>query len=256
MTENRQPKKSRRRRGVLAGAAVFVVVAVAATMAITWWIPTYRINAARASWQPPPDAVLSSSMREKPVPGWRTNPASLGLPRADDSRIAVSDDPFGPRPFVGAIGTSAYFLAHSETPSTVQWWLVGLDVSKGRALFGAVPFSADERPPQCFLNGPADILCLDRSSTPSAWVIDGRSGAVRYSGPTDLRALDGGRSVHQVGIYAVAVNADEGVFGIGSQAETTWFVPGDGLMRGVDPARSGAPPQTLTAQLEANPRTY
>ncbi|WP_163888247.1 hypothetical protein [Mycolicibacterium hippocampi] len=229
---------------------------MAATMAITWWIPNYRVDAARASWQPPPDALLSSSMRERPVPGWRTNPASLGLPLADDSRIAVSDDPFGPRPFVGSIGTRAYFLAHSESRNALQWWVVGLDVSNGRALFDAVPFSADGRPPQCFLNGPADILCLDRSSTPSAWVIDGRSGAVRYSGPTDLRALDGGQSVQQVGIYAVAVNSDEGVFGIGSHAERTWFVPGNGRLNIEPQTRPGASSQTLTAQLEASPRTY
>ena len=195
-------------------------------------------------------------MREQPVPGWRTSPVNLGLPDADDSRIAVSGDPFGPRPFVGSIGSRAYFLAHSASGDRMRWWLVGLDASSGGALFDAVPFSEDERPPQCFLNGPTDVLCLGRSPVPSAAVIDAQSGVMKYRGPTDLRALDGGQSVKQVGIYAVAIEQDQGVFGISPRAETTWFVPGDGSLRGGDRTLSAQSSQTLTSQLEANPRTY
>ncbi|WP_425004494.1 hypothetical protein [Mycolicibacterium sp. S3B2] len=227
-----------------------------ATMAITWWVPAYRLNTARASWQPPPEAAISSPMREQPVPGWRTDPVKLGLLGAGDSRIAVSGDPFGPRPFVGSIENRAYFLAHSTSGDQVQWWLVGLDASTGGALFDAVPFSEDERPPQCFLNGPTDVLCLGRSPVPSAAVIDAQSGVMKYRGPTDLRALDGGQSVKQVGIYAVAIDQDQGVFGIGPRAETTWFVPGNGSIRVSQAMRSRDSWQTLTAQLEANPRTY
>ncbi|MDZ5085256.1 MULTISPECIES: hypothetical protein [Mycobacteriaceae] len=180
----------------------------------------------------------------------------LGLPGAGDSRIAVSGDPFGPRPFGGSVENRAYFLAHSTSGDQVQWWLVGLDASTGGALFDAVPFSEDERPPQCFLNGPTDVLCLGRSPVPSAAVIDAQSGVMKYRGPTDLRALDGGQSVKQVGIYAVAIDQDQGVFGIGPRAETTWFVPGNGSIRVSQAMRSRDSWQTLTAQLEANPRTY
>ena len=253
MTEGPLPVRSRRRRRILSGVVVAVVAAVVAAMAITWWVPAYRLSAARASWQPPPDAAISSPVRKQPVTGWRTDPVKLGLPSAGDSRIAVSGDPFGPRPFVGSIESRAYFLAHSASGDRAQWWLVGLDASTGGALFDAVLFSEDERPPQCFLNGPNDILCLGRSSVPSAAVIDGQTGVVKYRGSTDLRALDGGQSVKQVGIYAVAVSSGEGVFGIGAQAQRTWFVPGNGS---IAVARPGAASQTLTAQLEADPSTY
>ena len=40
------------------------------------------------------------------------------------------------------------------------------------------------------------------------------------------------------------------------RAETTWLVPGNGSLRGGDPRPSAQSVHTLTAQLEANPRTY
>ena len=232
------------------------VVAVTGTLAVTWWLPAYRLNAARAAWQPPPQAILSSSMREQPVPGWRISPADLGLPRTTDSRIAVGNRRIDPNPFIGSIEERAYFLADSGAGDERHWWLTGVDVRSGQPLFGAVSLGAGRQVPECFLNGPTHILCLNGGIADRAWVIDGRSGSVDYSGPTDLQSNFGVLSVHQVGIYAVATEQDEGAYGIGSQAETTWFVPGNGSMRGVDSERSGAPPQTLTAQLEANPRTY
>jgi hypothetical protein len=54
--------------------------------------------------------------------------------------------------------------------------------------------------------------------------------------------------VHQVGDYAIAETRDEGVYGIGPTAETTWFVPGDGI---VDQNYSGTrdvAPTTLATQ--------
>jgi hypothetical protein len=244
-----------RRRGLLIGAAVLLVVAVTAVLALTWWLPNLRLNAARASWQPPPDAVFSSPMREQPIPGWRMTVTDLGLPPTGDSGFAVSNDPRGPRPFIGSIGTNAYFLASSGAPEEPQWWLVGVDVLDDRPLFNAVPLSVSARHPECFLNGPNDILCLDGLPSVLARVIDGRSGVVAYLGPTDLRLGFGKLAVKQVGIYAVATTQDQGVFGIGPQAETTWFVPGDGGLA-IEPAmRPGATSRTLTAQHDANPRT-
>ncbi|KMO82893.1 hypothetical protein MCHLDSM_00775 [Mycolicibacterium chlorophenolicum] len=248
------PQSLNRRRVVLLGAAVLLVVVITVA-AFHWWLPALRLSAARGSWQPPPDATLSSSMREQPVPGWRTTVADLGLPPTSDSRIAVSNDPSGPRPFIGSIGTSAYFLASSGAAEEPQWWLAGMDVRDGRPLFNAVPLRVSMRDPECFLNGPNDILCLDGLPSVTARVIDGKSGAVKYVGPTDLRLGFGKLDVEQVGIYAVATTQDQGVYGIGQRAETTWFVPGDGGLRIVPPGRPDAESQTLTAQHEANPRT-
>lgn len=190
------------------------------------------------------------------MPGWRTTVGDLGLPAIGDSRIAVSNDPRGPRPFIGSIDNRAYFLASSGAPDAPQWWLAGIDVQDGRRLFDAVPLSSAARYPQCFLHGPNDILCLDGLPSVTARVIDGRSGAVTYVGPTDLRLGFGKLAVEQVGMYAVATTQDQGVFGIGPRAETTWFVPGDGLLEMEPVERPAARSQTLTAQRDADPRKF
>ena len=255
-TESPTPAKRNPRRRWLIGVCVTVVVAVLTTLAVAWWIPAYRLEAAREAWQPPPDALLSESMSEQPIPGWRVTIADLGLPRTVDSRIAVGNLPTDPRPLVGSIDGRAYFLADSGAEGARQWWLTGVDVRSGRTLFDAVPLGSNRQTPDCFLNGPTHILCLDGAVTTAAWVIDGRSGSVDYNGPTDLQEKLGTLTVHQVGIYAVATNQNEGVYGIGSRAETTWFVPGDGSVRTVDSSRPAVSAQTLTGQLEANPRTY
>ncbi|MGB2919479.1 MAG: hypothetical protein WBC15_04510 [Mycobacterium sp.] len=233
-----------------------LAVVVTATLAITWWLPAYRLSSARASWQPPPDAMLASSMREQPAPGWRTNVAELGMPRNVGSQLAVSSDERNLQPFIGNIGANAYFLASTEEADGSQWWLVGIDVHSGRPLFGAVPLGSGKQVPDCFLNGPTQILCLDGVPSKVAWVIDGRSGEVGYSGPTDLQRNFGTLTVRQVGIYAVATNQNEGAFGIGSQAETTWFVPGDGRLQIEPPTRPSASSQTLTAQDDVDPMSW
>lgn len=247
---------SRRRGFLVIGVAIVVIVVAAAVLFVTRWLPDLRLSAARASWEPPPQAMLSSSMREQPVPGWRAAVSDLGLPTTGDSRIAVSNDARGPRPFIGSIDSRAYFLASSGAPDTPQWWLTGIDVQNGRRLFDAVPLSVAARYPQCFLHGPNDILCLDGLPSVTARVIDGRSGAVKYVGPTDLRLGFGKLAVEQVGMYAVATTQDQGVFGIGPRAETTWFVPGDGLLEMEPVERPAARSQTLTAQRDANPRKF
>ncbi|MHA0285621.1 hypothetical protein ACXYX3_04110 [Mycobacterium sp. C3-094] len=233
-----------------------MIVVVAAVLFVTRWLPDLRLSAARASWEPPPQAMLSSSMREQPVPGWRAAVSDLGLPTTGDSRIAVSNDARGPRPFIGSMDSRAYFLASSGAPDAPQWWLAGIDVQDGRRLFDAVPLSSAARYPQCFLHGPNDILCLDGLPSVTARVIDGRSGAVKYVGPSDLRLGSGKLAVKQVGMYAVATTQDQGVFGIGPRAETTWFVPGDGLLEMEPVERPAARSQTLTAQRDANPRKF
>lgn len=253
MTTDGQRSNGRsRRRGFFVGAVILLVIAVLAILVFTWWLPAYRLDSARASWQPPPQAVLTESMREQPVPGWRVGLSELGLPAAD-GQFAVSNGERRLRPFVGNVGPNAYFVARSGAPNNSQWWLAGVDTRDGRSLFAAVPLGDSRSQPDCLLNGPGEVLCVSRfSPSVSAWVVDVRSGALKYSGPSDL----GEFQVDQVGMYAVARKQNEGVYGIGSRAETTWFVPGDGSVRKVDASRPAVSAQTLTGQLEANPRTY
>jgi len=175
-------------------------------------------------------------MRDKPVPGWRISSTDLGLPQtrdgAEPSRIAESNDPSGPRPFIGRVGDKAFFLARSGSEPSPQWWLTGVDVKSGQAAFPAVPLLTDVNFPRCFINGPTDVLCLSYELAATAWVIDAQSGKILYTGPTDLRALPGPLVVEQIANYAVASAEPQGVYGIGHRAETTWFVPGDGTVVG------------------------
>jgi hypothetical protein len=215
--------------------ALSVVLASVAAVAFVWWHRDGRFEAARRSWQPASDR-LSSLMRDQPVAGWRASATDLGLPAPVDggqpSRLAVSNETFGPRPFIGSVGDNAYFLATSDATQTPQWWLVGIDAKDGKRLFPAVPLSTGTRFPQCFVNGPTDVLCLSTELTSAtAWVVDAKSGAMIYNGPTDLRVVPAPLVVEQVGYYAVAKAARQGVYGIGHHAETTWFVPGDGTIQ-------------------------
>jgi len=211
---------------IVASLVVVAVVVVAATLLIVWWTranPTHS----RPVWQPPAQTFLASSMRAQPVPGWRSGFAELGLP--GQSRIATQSDPFSSRPFVGNLGDRAYFVAGSPGAPDTQWWLVGIGMRDGRHLFAPVPLSSEARAPACFVNGPNAVLCLRHDvHDVTAWVIDAATGRVSYAGPTDLRVDPATLTVHQVGIYAVAETEQQGVYGVGPHAETTWFVPGRG----------------------------
>lgn len=247
-----------RRRWLIAVAILSVIVAVA--VALVWWVQDDGSASARRTWQPPPSAVLSSPMRAQPIAGWRTTVTDLGLPGAPPgvelSRIAASNDPHDPRPLIGNLDDEAYFLASSPATPGPQWWVVGIDIHNGQRLFAPVRLGATARPPQCFLNGPANVLCLNDDSSHTAFVVDLRSGTVSHTGPTDLRLGYATLAVKQVGIYAVAETQNQGVYGIGVRAQTTWFVPGNGHVQS-GPARRFEPvPQTLGTQLSADPRAY
>lgn len=233
MASGTQPSPPKRRRTWFVLIAVVVVIALVVCVFV-WWKHDGRL-ATRGTWHHAGND-LSSSMREQPVPGWRTSATDLGLPvpldGAEPSRIAESNDPSGPRPFIGRIGDKAFFLARSGSGPSPQWWLTGVDVKSGQAAFPAVPLLIDINFPRCFINGPTEVLCLSYELSATAWVVDAQSGAVLYNGPTDLRALPGPLVVEQIANYAVASAARQGVYGIGHRGETTWFVPGDGLFVG------------------------
>lgn len=133
-----------------------------------------------------------------------------------------------------------------------------MDAHHGRSLFPAVDVGSGLRPPQCFLNGPEYVLCLHEQDDASvtALVVDAQTGDVLFNGATDLRTGMGTLEVHQVGIYAVATTHNEGVYGIGAKAETTWFVPGDGSIQVQDLTQYGFAPQELTTQGHRNPRQW
>lgn len=224
---NTEPMPTERRRWPLIAAVLAVVLLVVVAVLVFGW--PRRVGGLaigpRPAWQPPPQTQLSSSMHVPPVPGWRLRATDLGLP----TRFATSDDPQFADPFIGNVDNHAYFLAGSSAATGTQWWLTGVDVDSGQSMFKPVPLNTGQRAPQCFLNGPAAVLCVDDERQRSrAWVIDVPSGRESYSGPTDLRTFGASLRVKQIGIYAVADTSDQGIYGVGAKAETTWFVPGDG----------------------------
>lgn len=244
----------RRRQWLLIALAVGVVavVAVVATVAI---LVTTRQGVTpflgRPNWTPPAQTLLASSMAKEPVPGWTVNLDGLGLPA--DSKIATSDDAAWSQPLVGTLDERAYFLAKTPDSSGTRWWLVGVDTRSGQKLFAPTELTVGTDVPKCMTNGPATVLCLldDVQNAvvvgSTAWVVDARTGAVTYTGPARVH-VTGDRSVHPVGIYAVATTAGEGVYGVGPSAEPTWFVPGDGRLPPSPTVGMATSPPTLTTQ--------
>ncbi|AIY47814.2 hypothetical protein [Mycolicibacterium fortuitum] len=215
-------------------------------------VPTFQ----REDWQPPPQVVLASTMRERPMPGWRATGTDLGLP--DTTIFAESDrNPGSTTPFVGSVNNNAYFLASSPGSPDRQQWLVGLDVDTGERLFHPVKIDAGQNFLKCFLNGPETVLCLaddvqDGNAEGMAWVVDAKSGDIMFNGPSQLHATPVSNiAVQQVGIYAVAEVRDKGVYGVGPHAETTWFVPGATKVKPAKWPADFVPPALAVAQNSA-----
>lgn len=203
------------------------------------------------NWTPPQQTFLQSSMHAKPVPGWRIAVQDLDLPPADSPtgrpQIGNASDPYPSDPFIGNLGDIAYFLASAAAGET-HWWLVAVNVQTGARAFSPISLGTGLRP-ACFLNGPDALLCLEKGHDPQAWVIDSHTGRIIYSGETDLTLSPGHMGVEQAGIYAVAGDMNNGLYGIGNRADTTWFVPGIGSVHyhGTTGMRDVEPP-TLAAQ--------
>ena len=170
----------------------------------------------------PQQTLLTSSMRQQPVPGWTHTVAELQLPPGTVVRPVGNIDDRGI--FLGITGEG--------------WWLLGLDVTNGQQLFGPVRLgpASDATDFNCFVNGPPMVLCVRQGPDPNkpstAWVVDTSSGRLTYDGPTDVRVFRSPDqpSLEQIGDYAVAVVTHKGIYGVGSRAELTWFVPGDGTL--------------------------
>ncbi|QZH60444.1 hypothetical protein K1X22_01000 [Mycolicibacterium farcinogenes] len=206
---------------------------------------------ARGNWQPPPQTVLKSPMRIPPVPGWRVQAASLGLP--ESSIIGTTEDAAWSTPLVGFVKNNVYFLASNPHLQERQHWLIGLDAKTGNPLFAPVQLDLASRSPKCFLNGPESLLCLaddvrEGKVESVARVIDAHTGVVSFTGPTDLHTTPGsGVRIDQVGIFAIAELAGRGIYGIGSHAETTWSLPGATKVSPTEWASDAAPPTLATA---------
>lgn len=172
----------------------------------------------------PQQTLLTSSMRQQPVPGWTTTVDQLGLPVGTVVRP------------VGHIRDLGVFLGITDQ----GWWLLGIDVTSGKRLFGPVELglAGDATDFNCYVNGPPMVLCVrqerDRNAPSTAWVVDTSSGALVFTGPTELRVAaasgEGHADLEQFADHAIATVEGKGVYGVGSRGELTWFVPGNGIL--------------------------
>jgi len=111
-----------------------------------------------------------------------------------------------------------------------RWWLAGVDARDGHRLFPPVGLNAGQHPPSCFANGPAVVCVAQDSGAATAWVVDGATGTLTYTGRTDLDLYSGRLRPRQLGDYLVAETEREGVYGVGPNAQPTWFVGGVGIV--------------------------
>lgn len=201
-----------------------MTVVIVVVGAIVWWFSAGSEAWARHRWTPPEQTFLSP-MHTSPVPGWKTDIATLGLPPG--STITAGDDASGP---IVRTGTSRAYLIASSPGPTPQWWLTGVDAVDGRRLFPPVALNVTDKAPGCFVNGPSVVCIADDYYRATAWVIDQHTGELTFTGPTDVRLITGKLKAAQVGDYLVAATEKQGIYGVGSQAQTTWFVPGIGVV--------------------------
>ncbi len=248
-------QQSRKRHWYVLTALLVVVVVAAATT--FWWLHNGRYALGRWGWHPDQTQLLPS-MHDAPEIGWRASTLTFAIPIANGSAptIAASNVPGAPKPLIGSVGNNAYFLAVSARGDDTDWWLVGIDTGSGNALFDAIALSTGDRAPECRLNGPTRILCIDRSRDDNALILDLASGSVIYRGPSGLRSQAPQLSLKSAGNYAIATEDGRGIYGIGDHAETTWFIPGSGTPQetSYDPAHPDRP--VLSSQPDANPRVW
>ncbi len=220
-----------------------VVVAVAALAAGAFIVVGQRVDGkSQASSIPgvPQQVLLTSSMRQQPVQGWKISATQLGLPPGTVVKALRN------------VGDRGYFLGITAK----GWWLVGIDVGIGRRLFAPVPLGTAENALgiDCFVNGPIDVLCIRDERDPNqqarTWVVDAQTGNIVFDAVSDLRMRPAEKhpQVIQVGNYVVAEAGRSGVHGVGRHAELTWFVPGDGVLKQSEAWGRDVAPQTLAVQ--------
>ncbi|MBJ7341915.1 hypothetical protein [Mycolicibacterium sp.] len=199
---------------------------VTAGTGVWWFLGDGSEQWARWHWQPPAQ-ILLPAMEVQPVTGWKSNVTDLGLPA--DARLTTNGADV-PGPVIKTSGPRAYLLASSSSPTTTQWWLAGMNPKDGRALFPPVALNTAARPPSCFVNGTSAVCLADDGNVTTAWVIDGSSGQLLHTGPSEVKLQGTRLKARQVGDYLVAQTEKEGVHGVGIDANPTWFQAGVGII--------------------------
>lgn len=258
-TGDTSARPPRRRRWWMVAALVMVLALTAGVVAAVWWRPweaEHGTDTARAV-EPligtPTDLLVSFPLNRQPVPGWHVSAAEIGLP----PHVNVGN-------LFASSGDKAYFVtSHCDDPCrNPMGWVYGLDAHSGARLFPPVPMTGFYgNNSDCYNNGPSVAVCVTEGYAAErpqlVWVIDLDHGAVGFTGPTDLypeQHVGPQPTIRAVGNHfgearIVAAVKEKGVYGIGSHAELTWFVPGRGELSMPSYLRvADIPPLTIAMQ--------
>ncbi|OHV04676.1 hypothetical protein BKN37_08890 [Mycobacterium talmoniae] len=217
---------------------VVLLVVAGGVVAVRWWHPGGRDDAhggagkasvpQEAPMGTPKDRLIGFPLDRQPVPTWQVPVADLGLPRVGD--------------FFAGIGEKAFFVTLSDDENG---WVYGLNTRTGKLLFPPVElpgyYFGD-----CSTNGPSVAVCVTATCKEGpaydfcrgrerVFVIDLERGKVTFTGEPQVQAVGSLESYHpgrptllRIGNHLVATLKGKGVYGVGSQGEPTWFVPGSG----------------------------
>ena len=233
------------RNRTLIGAVIVLVLALIAGVGVAIWKFTGSDSAppTETSAVGTPADLLAKIPTSKPEPSWTVKLSDL-LP-APDLRQGI---------IPGSVDNRAFSFVYpaDEQAGRTHAWVYSFDYHNGDVLFPPVELVGS--PDQCYINGPDLLVCLgrvDASSTdaqPTAWVIDSHTGALTYSGATDIHNdAVGDMKVYSIGDHPVVSIFGTGWYGIGAKGERTWFVPGKGLSTEEVPWSEDVPPQRLVA---------
>jgi hypothetical protein len=237
-----EPTPRRRRWPVI--VAVLAVIVLAAGVGVWVWHPWRGSGRAQAAHPAAPREVLLGSMRAQPVPGWQRSTGQIGLPAGTATGM-----------FIGAVGDRGYYVTSQGTDGGS--YVYGVDATGTVVL---APVSLDGRMDSfCYLNGPTRIICfandlrIPKGDPVTAWVVDTSAGRLLYHGPSMLRSgpQPNGEflTLTKRAGYLLLEKDNIGIYGIGDQAQPTWFVPGKGGIGVGD--EIDTPPSTLATQQTA-----
>lgn len=250
------PRRSRRKYW-LGAALILVIAVVAGGVAVAVWGPWRDDRRAATPAAAPPlgtpkDLLVSFPLNRELVAGWKLTGTDVGLPPG-----------VGVGALFAANGSNAFFVTDQgceKKCTNPVGWLYGVDTVTGRPVFPPVALPGyDSGAGHCYGNGPTAAVCTttndgldpDGRPPPGMWVIDLQRGALTFTGANTLdpTLTQGAPALKVVNSYVVLTVHDEGVYGIGPQAQRTWFVPGSGELQAVGTsAAADLPTQSLAVQ--------
>ncbi|AYM41036.1 hypothetical protein [Mycobacteroides chelonae] len=264
---NRKGRPPRRRvRWMVLVCAVVVALVAGGVAVVHWWprsSPGVPSNPQEAPVGTPKDRLIGFALDRQPVPAWQVSVTDLGFTpetRVGDLFAAVED--------------RAYFATlRSDPDETVTGLVYGLDTKTGKPLFPTIEMPGWSGV-TCSTNGPSVAVCVTDSCPDSIisctgqheqlWVIDLEQGKVTYTGDPKVQGAGSlesrshrGRPVlvpigpSRGATWLVAEAEGKGVYGVGSQGEPTWFLPGGGDLTRVeinDPRVDDIAPLTVGIQ--------